>query len=338
VEKAVKSKLHALEDSCVSLALNDRLEAPADTLVGRSEAIRQVLLLVKKVAPTDSTVLVTGETGSGKELAARMIHRLSKRHGSPFVVVDCGSLVETLFESEMFGHKKGSFTGAIDTTKGKFEVAHGGTLFLDEITNINIEIQARLLRVIQEQEIFKVGSSRTKKVDVRIIAATNRDLLEEIRENRFRQDLFYRLNVVRIHIPPLRERTDDIPLLAEYFLEGLGRVMRRKIAGISDDAMKLLQAYEWPGNVRELKNVIERAIIVCERDRIVPDHLVLGHSPQDAPPPLSERGSLADMERSEILRTLKKCRGNKSHAAELLGIHRKTLREKMRKYDITFEE
>jgi two-component system response regulator HydG len=182
VEKAATRKRHDLEDSCVSLALN-RHQISVEEIVGRSEAIRDVVRLIKKVAPMDSTVLITGETGSGKELAARTLHQLSKRRKDPFVVVDCGSLVETLFESEMFGHTKGSFTGAIDSTKGKFEIAHGGTLFLDEITNINTHIQARLLRVVQEQEIFKVGSPETKKIDVRIISATNRDLLKEISEN-----------------------------------------------------------------------------------------------------------------------------------------------------------
>ena len=337
VEKAANSRRHALEDSCVYLALNEQ-QVSVEAIVGRSEAVRKVILLVKKAAPLDSTVLITGETGSGKELAARALHRLSKRHHRPFVVVDCGSLVETLFESEMFGHTKGSFTGAIDNTKGKFEIAQGGTLFLDEITNINTSIQARLLRVVQEQEIFKVGSPQIKKVDVRIIAATNRDLLEEIRENRFRQDLFYRLNVVQIHIPPLRERTDDIPLLAEYFLKRLSQAMRKNVAGISAEAMRLLEAYEWPGNVRELKNVIEMAIVFCDGDKLGPDHLLLGGSPLNEYPRLPENGSLAAVEKSEIWRVLKECQGNKSRAAEHLGINRKTLREKIRKYGITFEE
>jgi len=315
VEKAVKSKLHALEDSCVNLALNGQ-QVPTEPIVGQSDAIRKVTLLVKKAAPMDSTVLITGETGSGKELAARALHRLSKRHQRPFVVVDCGSFVETLFESEMFGHTKGSFTGAIDTTKGKFEIAHGGTLFLDEITNINTSIQARLLRVVQEQEIFKVGSPQLKRIDVRIIAATNRDLLKEIRENRFRKDLFYRLNVVQIHIPPLRERTNDIPLLAEYFLKRLSQVMRKSVVGISAEAMRLLEAYEWPGNVRELKNVIEMAIVFCDGDNLGPDHLLLGGSPLNEHPRLPENGSLAEVEKREIIRVLKECKGNRSRAAE----------------------
>ena len=337
VEKAADSKRHALEDSCVYLALNEQ-QASLEAIMGRSEAIRKAILLIKQVAPTDSTVLITGETGSGKELAARILHRFSKRHHRPFVVVDCGSLVGTLFESEMFGHTKGSFTGAIDTTKGKFEIAHGGTLFLDEITNINIDIQARLLRVVQEQEIFKIGSPQIRKVDVRIITATNRNLLKEIREHRFRKDLFYRLNVVQIHIPPLRERTDDIPLLAEYFLKRLSQAMRKSVTGISDEAMRLLEAYDWPGNVRELKNVIERAIVACEGDNLGPDHLFLGESPLNGSLRLSKHGSLAELEKREILRVLKDCKGKRSRAAECLDINRKTLREKIRKYGITFEE
>jgi DNA-binding NtrC family response regulator len=338
VKKAADSKRHALEDSCVSLALNDQ-QVSAETIVGRSDAIMKVIFLIRQVAPMDSTVLITGETGSGKELAAMTLHRLSKRHHRPFVVVDCGSLVETLFESEMFGHTKGSFTGAIDTTKGKFEIAHGGTLFLDEITNININIQARLLRVVQEQEISTIGSPQTKKIDVRIISATNRDLMREINKNKFRKDLYYRLNVVGINIPSLRERTDDIPLLAEYFLKRLSKAMRKGVTAISDEAMRLLKAYDWPGNVRELKNAIERAIVVCEGNTLGPDHFLLDESLQDGSSGLAgdSSGSLADSEKTEIIRALKETGGNKTRAAGLLGINRKTLREKMSKYGIAFQ-
>ena len=241
VKKAVSSKRHALEDSCVRMALHPPASSP-DRLVGESEAFRRVTRLVKKVAPLDSTVLITGETGSGKELVAQMIHLNSRRRRHPFVVVDCGSLVETLFESEMFGHVKGSFTGAIDTTKGKFELAHGGTLFLDEIANIDMNLQARLLRVVEEQEVSKVGSPSVRKVDVRIISATNRDLSKEIAENRFREDLFYRLNVISIHVPPLRERPEDIPLLAEYFLRKLSTERRTTVSRISERAMTRMKA------------------------------------------------------------------------------------------------
>ena len=337
VEKAVSSRRHALEDSCIHLALNDP-DVPSDRLVGQSPALRRVIRLLRKVAPMDSTVLITGETGSGKELVARMIHMQSRRHRSPFVIVDCGSLVQTLFESEMFGHLKGSFTGAIDTTKGKFEIAHGGTLFLDEIANIDMSLQARLLRVVQEQEIPKVGSSRTRKVDVRIIAATNRDLLKEIEENRFRKDLFYRLNVVSIDIPPLRERREDIPALAEYFLEKLCKQRHIKLMRISEEAMALMKANQWPGNVRELRNALERAIVVSEGDVLVPKDLMLGETASEIHGALSHSGSLAELERRQITEVLKECKGNRSQAAARLGINRKTLREKIRKYGIAYEQ
>jgi len=336
VEKAVAGKRHALEDSCIHLALNDP-DVPSDRLVGQSPALRRVVRLVRKVAPMDSTVLITGETGSGKELVARMIHMQSRRHRHPFIVVDCGSLVQTLFESEMFGHLKGSFTGAIDTTKGKFEMAQGGTLFLDEISNIDMGLQARLLRVVQEQEIPKIGSPRARKVDVRIISATNRDLAKEIEENRFRKDLFYRLNVVSIHIPPLRERTEDIPALAGYFLERLCKQRLIRLMEISEEAMALMKAYPWPGNVRELRNALERAMVVSEGGLIGPEDLMLGEASSSDHGPLSGVGSLAESERRQITEVLKDCKGNRSQAAARLGINRKTLREKIRKYGIEYD-
>jgi len=337
VKKAVSSKRHALEDSCVRMALHTPASSP-DRLVGESEAFRRVTRLVKKVAPLDSTVLITGETGSGKELVAQMIHLNSRRRHHPFVVVDCGSLVETLFESEMFGHVKGSFTGAIDTTKGKFELAHGGTLFLDEIANIDMNLQARLLRVVEEQEVSKVGSPSVRKVDVRIISATNRDLSKEIAENRFREDLFYRLNVISIHVPPLRERPEDIPPLAEYFLRKLSTERRTTVSRISERAMTLMKAYPWPGNVRELRNVIERGIVVSEDDVLDEDHVMLGKVPLRVDSDSLPFQSLSEVEKREIVRVLRNCRGNRSQAAALLGINRKTLREKMRKYGIIYDE
>jgi DNA-binding NtrC family response regulator len=336
VAKAASSKRHALEDSCIHMALDDP-DIPSDKLVGQSPSFKRVIRLVRKVAPMDSTVLITGETGSGKELVARIIHMQSRRHRHPFVIVDCGSLVQSLFESEMFGHLKGSFTGAIDTTKGKFEIANGGTLFLDEISNIDMSLQARLLRVVQEQEIPKVGSPRTRKVDVRIIAATNKDLLKEIEENRFRKDLFYRLNVVSIHIPPLRERREDIPALAEYFLEKLCRQRHIRPMRISDNAMALMKAYPWPGNVRELRNALERAAVVSEGDVLDPKDLMLSDAASGIHDELSHSSSLAESEKRQIAEVLRECSGNRSQAAARLGINRKTLREKMRKYGIVYD-
>ena len=336
VEKAAKTKRNALEDSCVFMALNEQ-PPQVETVVGQSKPIMKLMRLIKQVAPTDSSVLITGETGSGKELAARTLHRLSNRSRRPFVVVDCGSLVETLFESEIFGHVKGAFTGAVDTTKGKFEIAHGGTLLLDEIANISIRVQARLLRVVQEQEIFKIGSPQMKKVDVRIISATNRNLQEEVNAGNFRNDLFYRLNVVHMHVPALRERREDIPVLANCFLNQLNRNIRKTVTGISPEAIQLLEAYQWPGNVRELKNVIERALVICERSSIGPNDILLGPQSIDAAEHQPANGSLAEMEREQIVRVLKEQEGNRNISAQQLGINRKTLREKIRKYGITVD-
>jgi len=337
VEKAAKAKRYALEDSCVSMALNEQ-RPPIETVMGQSKPIRNLMRLIKQVAPMNSSVLLTGETGSGKELAARTLHRLSNRSHRPFVVVDCGSLVETLFESEIFGHVKGAFTGAVDTTEGKFETAHRGTLLLDEIANINTRVQARLLRVVQEQEISKIGSSQIKKVDVRIISATNRDLQEEVEAGHFRNDLFYRLNVVQIHIPSLRERRADIPVLARYFLNLLSRDLRKPVSGISPEAMRILEKHQWPGNVRELKNAIERAIVVCQKTDIGPQDILLSQqSSTAAAQPQSTNNSLAEAERNEIIRVLIEHNGNRIRSAQRLGINRKTLREKINKYGITVD-
>jgi DNA-binding NtrC family response regulator len=337
VEKAAKAKRYALEDSCVSMALNEQ-RPPIEPVMGQSPPILNLMRLIKQVAPMNSSVLLTGETGSGKELAARTLHRLSNRSHRPFVVVDCGSLVETLFESEIFGHVKGAFTGAVDTTAGKFETAHGGTLLLDEIANINTRVQARLLRVVQEQEISKIGSSQMKKVDVRIISATNRNLQEEVEAGHFRNDLFYRLNVVQIHIPSLRERRGDIPALARYFLNLLSRDLRKPVSGISPEAMRILENYQWPGNVRELKNAIERAIVVCQKTNIGPQDIILSQqSSPAAAQPQPTNNSLAEAERNEIIRVLIEHKGNRSRSAERLGINRKTLREKIHKYGISVD-
>ncbi len=337
VEKAAKAKRYALEDSCVFMALNEQ-RPPVEMVMGQSKPMLDLMRLIKQVAPMNSSVLITGETGSGKELAARTLHRLSNRSHRPFVVVDCGSLVETLFESEMFGHMKGAFTGAIDTTEGKFETAHGGTLLLDEIANINTRVQARLLRVVQEQEISKIGSSQTKKVDVRIISATNRNLQEEVAAGNFRSDLFYRLNVVQIHVPSLRERREDIPDLARSFLSQLNRDMRKPVTGISPEAMQILEDYQWPGNVRELKNAIERAIVVCQKASIGPQDIQLNQqSTLAAARPQPSNNSLAEAERNEIIRVLIEHNGNRGRSAQRLGINRKTLREKINKYGITVD-
>jgi len=332
VKQAVDSEREALEETFMHLALEEKMIS--DNIICQSDAMKKVALLAKKVAPTDSTVLITGETGVGKELVAQTIHRLSRRYEKAFVTVDCGVIVETLFESEMFGHVKGSFTGAIETTKGKFELANGGTIFLDEIANISINMQSRLLRVIQEQEISKVGSHEKIKVDVRIISATNKDLLNEIEAERFREDLFYRFNVVPINIPPLRERREDIPILARYFIKKFGEEKKNNIRKISDKAMRFLEMYDWPGNVRELKNAIERAMVTCEGNVIEPADLSDNELVFQNNKILKEESTLAELEKKEIIKVLKQFNGNKTKTAEYLGINRKTLREKILKYGI----
>jgi transcriptional regulator with PAS, ATPase and Fis domain len=296
--------------------------------------MQTVAELVQKVAPTDSTVLVCGETGVGKELVARAIHRHSGRREKPFVVVDCGALVETLFESELFGHVKGSFTGAVETTHGKFELANGGTIFLDEIANVGANVQAKLLRVIQEREVVKVGGEQKIAVDVRVIAATNKDLAKEMKEGRFREDLFYRLNVVPIHLPPLRERAEDIPALAQHFLKKYSEKRKKSVTGISEEAMRALNAYDWPGNVRELENAVERAVVMADGDVIEPGDLLYYGLAHRAVLEAETGGRLAEVEREEIAKALKRFNGHKSKAADHLGINRKTLREKIRKYRI----
>jgi len=331
VKEAVKKRRRNLEEECTNLPLNE--DIGPERIITRSPEMIKVVRLAKRAARTDSTVLIYGETGVGKELLARKIHRLSDRYDKPFVTVDCGVLVESLFESEMFGHVKGSFTGAVETTKGQFELADGGTIFLDEIANISVNMQARLLRVIQEREISKVGSSEKIRVNVRIAAATNRDLLNEMHQGRFREDLYYRLNVVPIRMPPLRERKEDVLLLATYFLKKFSDQRRCTQPALSEEALQFLETYDWPGNVRELKNMMERSFVTSDGKRIDLDNL----SYNDLLLPkadLWKEGSLAESERIEISKVLKRFNGHKSKSAEYLGISRKTLREKIRKYGI----
>jgi DNA-binding NtrC family response regulator len=296
----------------------------SNELIGRSEAMRNVLRLIRKAAPTDSTVLITGETGSGKEVVARAIHRLSRRSAKAFVTVDCGTLVETLFETELFGHVKGAFSGAVEATTGKIELADGGTLFLDEMANIGIQMQARLLRMVQEREISKVGGTQKRKVDVRILSATNRDLPKAVREGSFREDLYYRLNVIQIVVPPLRDRLEDIPALVAHYVGKLAAQRRGPTPSVSEEAMRFLKRHEWPGNVRELINALEYAVVTSEAPS--------GEGLLEASP--VEDGHLARIEQSEIRRVLEQFGGNRTRAAEFLGINRKTLREKIRKYEL----
>ena len=279
-------------------------------------------------------MLITGESGTGKGLVARKIHQLSQRSRRPFITVDCGTLVETLFESELFGHVKGSFTGADANKIGKFELAQNGTLFFDEISNIGLEVQAKLLRAVEERKISKVGSHRVITVDVRIIAATNKDLTKAIKDGTFREDLFYRLNVVLIQMPPLRERKSDIPLLVQHFLEKYNARLRKEIHGISPDALDLLVRHDWPGNVRELENTMERLVVLSSGPYLEPADLVFAGTILTPAAEAAVGTSLKDLERDHIIQTLQRYDGHKSETARALGIDRKTLREKLKRYNI----
>ena len=293
---------------------------------GRSPAMRKVLELIDKVAPTDATVLVLGESGTGKELVARRIHHTSPRRDKPLVAVHCATFPENLLESELFGYERGAFTGATRRKVGHFEYADGGTIFLDEVGELPASVQAKLLRFLQERQFTRLGGVEPVRVDVRVIAATNRDLEREVREGRFREDLFYRLNVFPIELPPLRERREDIPLLVEHFL----RQRNRPPDVISPEAMEALLAYDWPGNVRELENVIERALILAGEGRITPDLLPFGRPKAGAKVELPDEGvNLEEVERELIIQALEKAGWNKAKAAKLLGITRRRLYSRM---------
>ena len=297
-------------------------------LIGQSAAMRRVFDAIDTVAPTDATVLITGESGTGKELVARAIHTASQRRFNPMVVIHCGALTETLLESELFGHEKGAFTGAHYRKKGKFEIAEGGSVFLDEIGDISLKTQTDLLRVLQEREITRVGGNQTIHVDFRCISATNKNLEKLIEDGAFRPDLFYRLNVFHIDIPPLRERAEDIPLLADHFVRKFSLAMNKRITRVAPEAMDVLQRYAWPGNVRELENAVERAMVVAREPELRAEDFVLklNHAPDP------EGQTLEDVERAHILHVLEECGGNQTRAAELLDIDRVTLHNKLKKY------
>ena len=296
-------------------------------MVGQSPAMARVFEAISTVGPTDATVLITGESGTGKELCARAIHAASPRHYNPLVVIHCGALAETLLESELFGHEKGAFTGAQYRKKGSFEVADGGTVFLDEIGDISLKTQSDLLRVLQEHEITRVGSSHPIKVDFRCIAATNKDLHLLVEEGRFRPDLFYRLNVFPIHLPPLRERKGEIPILVDHFVKKFAVSMNKKITRVSPAAINVLERYQWPGNIRELENAIERAMVVAQEPELREQDFALRM-------PVAEQAgrTLEDVEKAHILEVLEECKGNQTLAAEVLDIDRVTLHNKLKKY------
>jgi two-component system response regulator HydG len=337
LRKTVRQAMEKRRLSLENLYLRQELEKRRhrSQIVYQSKAMDQVMEIVGRVAPTDATVLLTGESGTGKSLIARHIHEMSQRAGRPFVTVDCGTLVETLFESELFGHVKGAFTGADQSKVGKFELAHTGTIFFDEISNINLDVQAKLLKAVEDREISKVGSHRTIAVDVRIIAATNQDLKEAIGSGGFREDLFYRLNVVHMHVPPLRERPEDVPVMIDFFLKLYNQLRNKRVEGLSPEAMQMLLDYEWPGNVRELANAVERLVVLGGEGVVKHDDLAfVGWRTNDGPANGAAGTTLQDVEKEHIRKVLLRHEGRKTETAQALGIDRKTLREKIKKYDL----
>ncbi|HEY2384548.1 MAG TPA: sigma-54 dependent transcriptional regulator [Terriglobia bacterium] len=338
--RRIEEKFRLVQGATVGAELVETF--PDTEIIGATPKMVEIYKKIAKVARTDSPVLVAGDSGAGKELVARAVHAHSRRSTAPFIVVNCGALPETLLESELYGHERGSFTGATGTRKGLLESASGGTVFLDEISETSLSFQVKLLRVIQEHEIRRVGSNDTVQVDIRLIAATNRDLREMVRTNRFREDLFHRLNVFTIALPPLRDRTADIPLLASYFIK-LFAEKHGKAVRLAAEAVEAMKRYSWPGNVRELKNMLERAITFNDTGVIQPDELELGEVDEDvevsagsAAPAGAASGSLDQMERDHIIKVLKETGGNKKRAAEILGIERRTLYNKAKRLGIDF--
>ncbi len=311
-----------------------------ESLVGHSKKMRELFELASQVAQRDSTVLITGESGTGKELLAKAIHLNSPRRRAPFVVVNCGAIPETLIESELFGHKRGSFTGAVADRVGKFEAAEGGTIFMDEVSELKPDSQVRLLRVIQEREIDKVGETRPVRVNVRILAATNRDLSNMLQDGSFREDLYYRLSVVIIHVPPLRDRREDIPLLVDHFVDKFCKRYQLPLRRLCPHALEMLTRYNWPGNVRELENVIESAMVLSKSEELTTEYLPENISRQDRRIAkiyldIPEDGiSLEEVEKELLIKALEKAEGNQSKAARFLNITRKTLIYRMEKYGL----
>jgi two-component system response regulator AtoC len=311
-----------------------------ENMVGVSQRMQQLFSLVAEVGKNQSTVLITGESGTGKELIARAIHQSGARRDRPFVAVDCAAIPENLVESEMFGHEKGAFTDATSQKIGKFELASGGTLLLDEIGNLHQDIQCKILRVLEEREIQRVGGTRTIKIDARIIAATNIDLKKAVKEGRFRQDLYYRLNVIPVFVPPLRERREDVPVLIDHFIKAFNRDFNKSIQGISKEALNLLVNYNWPGNVRELRNIIERLVAlnneaVISHKRLPLDILMSKEEkPDDYFDKISLRDARYEFEKQFILKVLEKTNWNQTKAAQLLGVHRNALIYKIRAYKL----
>ncbi len=339
VDKALKSQRIMAENEFLREELDQRLGM--GKIIGENEKIVDVLKLIQKVAGSDTSVLLLGESGTGKELFARAIHDLSPRKGKPFIAINCAAIPRELLENELFGSERGAYTGSVARKIGKFEIADGGTIFLDEIGDMDIALQAKLLRVLQEKTIERLGGTKTNRIDTRVIAASNADLTEMIDHKKFREDLFYRLSVFPITIPPLRDRRNDIQALAEHFIERYCREMNKQAKTLSKDALDLMEKYHWPGNVRELENTIERAIILCEGKKIKPEHMAIRLSTNNEirlreGAGLKEIGAhaQAEAERAAIIRVLEQVRGNKRRCAKILKIDYTTLFDKIKRYDI----
>ncbi|MDY6879666.1 MAG: sigma-54 dependent transcriptional regulator [Desulfatiglans sp.] len=329
IEKIVKHEAERRETLFLREEYKDRTRF--ENMIGQSGPMQTVFNLIRDIAPTDSTILITGETGTGKGLAAKAIHTHSPRSEGPFVIVNCGAFPEHLLESELFGYQKGAFTDAKTTKKGRLELAHGGTLFLDEIGEISMRMQIDLLRIIEDHIFYRLGGTQPLEADFRIVAATNKDLTMLIREGTFREDLYYRLNVITLVIPPLRDRKDDIPLLAEYFLRYFSQETKKPMDQIGRQAIDEMMLYEWPGNVRELKNAIERSVVVGKGRRILPEDLPIFNAEQTRSSPMN---SLIEIEKTHIIHILDMMKWNISKSAEILGIDRSTLYSKIKRYKI----
>lgn len=343
-----------MEDSNLNLSkktiispTNSKNKGPFNNIIGQSDKMKEVFELVEKVADTDTTIIIHGETGTGKGLIAKAIHEISYRKDKPFIQINCGAIPENLLESELFGHVRGAFTGATTAKPGKFELAEGGTIFLDEIGDMSSELQLKILRVLEENEFERVGGCKTIKADVRILAATHRDLEEEVQKGNFREDLFYRLYVIPIELSPLRERKSDILLLVSYFLEQFGRKNNKELGGVSDEALVMMMKYSWPGNVRELKNMMERLVVLKGEGEIslldLPNKFRNGiHSGEDVTVPkieISEDGislntAVSEFEKDLIFQSLEKSNWVKNKAAKLLHLKRTTLVEKIKRYEL----
>jgi len=339
INKALERRKIIMENLYLKQALGER--ASMGELIGKNEKIRGIYDIIDNISGSDSTVLITGESGTGKEIVAETIHKKSKRANMPYIIVNCAAIPENLLESEMFGHERGSFTGAIDRHIGKFELASGGTIFLDEIGEMPMAMQVKLLRAVQEGMIERIGGEKSIPIDVRIIAATNIDLKKAIQEKRFREDLYYRLNVIPIDIPPLRDRIEDLPLFVNYFIAKYNKELNKNIKYITGNALKIFQDYSWPGNVRELENLIERIVTLSKEDHLdtvyIPRELVNSRSNSSGKFVLDEGSllkSVRSFERKIIIEALRSCNGNQTNTAKTLGIHRTTLISKLEAYGI----